>query len=143
MVRMKYAVSLQYQVQSRSDFVFNICAAQTPAQRVIGEEFMVDGGIAVSSYTDAITKGRFNRVSCEGGLLTVRYRGTVEINHFLENTDAVAEREIKFLPAEVLPYILPSRFCPSDKMRHVALAMFGAKADTLRQAAMFVAQRSN
>ena len=125
MVRMEYAVSLQYDVQSRSDFVFNICAAHTASQRVLSEKFTVHGAVSSSSYTDMVTANRFNRVACENGLLTVRYRAVVEINHSVENVVSVHEREIRRLPSDVLPYILPSRFCPSDKMRQLALAMFG------------------
>jgi transglutaminase-like putative cysteine protease len=29
------------------------------------------------------------------------------------------------MPSDVVPYILPSRYCPSDKMRSAAAAMFG------------------
>ncbi len=135
MVRMEYAVSLQYDVQSRSDFVFNICAAHTPSQRVLNENFSVHGAVSASSYTEMITANRFNRVACEGGLLTVRYRATVEINHVVENIHSINEREIRSLPSDVLPYILPSRFCPSDKMRHVALAMFGNLAPNYERVA--------
>ncbi len=135
MVRMEYAVSLQYDVQSRSDFVFNICAARTQSQSVLNEKFSVDGSVSSSTYTDMHTANRYNRVACESGLLTVRYRGIVEINHVVENTLLLQEREIRRLPSEVLPYILPSRFCPSDKMRHVAVAMFGNLAPNYERVA--------
>ena len=128
MVRMDYQVELQYEAQSQSDFVLNICPARTRAQRVLKETLEVKGATRSSTFTDPLTAHRVNRLSTEGGLLTVRYRGLVELNHVIEDPAAIEERAIRSMPSEAVPYILPSRYCPSDKMRGLAMAMFGNMA---------------
>ena len=125
MVRMDYRVELQYDVQSQSEFVFNICPARTRSQRVLHETLDVEGATPSYTFTDPITANRINRLYSEGGPLTIRYRGTVELDHVIDDPAMIGERAIRTMPSDVVAYILPSRFCPSDKMRGLAMAMFG------------------
>ena len=128
MVRMDYQLDLQYNVQSQTDFVLNICPARTRAQRVLNESLVVEGATPSYTFTDPVTANRINRLYSDGGTSTVRYRGTVEIDHVIEDPATIEERALRSMPSEVIPYILPSRYCPSDKMRSVAMAMFGNAA---------------
>lgn len=125
MVRMDYQLDLQYDSRGHSDFVFNICPARTRSQRVLHETLTVEGATPSYTFTDPITANRINRLYTEGGSLMVHYRGTVEIDHVFGDPATIEERAIRTMPSEVIPYILPSRYCPSDKMRGVAHAMFG------------------
>ena len=125
MVRMDYQVELHYEAQNQCDFVLNICPARTRQQRVQNETLVVEGATRSSTFTDPATANRINRLSSDGSLLTIRYRAEVAIEHVIENPATIAEREIRSMPSDVVPYILPSRYCPSDKMRGLALAMFG------------------
>ncbi|MBL0122870.1 MAG: transglutaminase family protein [Betaproteobacteria bacterium] len=125
MVRMEYQVKLQYEAQGPCDFVFNICAARTRSQRVLHETLTVEGATPSYAFTDPMTANRINRMYTDGGPLTVRYRGSVELDHVFGDPATIEERSIRTLPSEVLPYVLPSRYCPSDKMRSLAMAMFG------------------
>lgn len=125
MVRMEYHVDLQYDAQSHSDFVLNICPARTRSQRVLNESLVVEGATPSYTFTDALTANRINRLYSDGGLVTIHYRGTVEIDHSIEDPATIDERPLRSMPSEVIPYILPSRYCPSDKMRGLAMAMFG------------------
>lgn len=125
MIRMDYAVELKYEVYGQSDFVLNICPARTRAQRVLNETLEVEGATPSYTFTDPITANRINRLSTEGGPLTVRYHGMVELDHVIDDPATIEERAIRGMPSEVVPYILPSRYCPSDKMRGLANAMFG------------------
>ena len=128
MIRMDYRVDLRYYVQGPCDFVLNICPARTRSQRVITETLEVDGATPTYAFTDPVAANRINRLYSNGGGVSIRYRGTVELDHFIADPVAIAERPVRTLPSEVVPYILPSRYCPSDKMRRLALAMFGNAA---------------
>ena len=125
MIRMDYRVKLQYDAQGHSDFVLNICPARTRSQRVTNESLAVEGATPSYTYTDPVTANRFNRIYTEGGPVTVRYAGSVELEHVIVDPSTIEERAMQSMPSEVVPYILPSRFCPSDKMRSLAMAMFG------------------
>ncbi len=125
MIRMDYQVELKYEAQGQSDFVLNICPARTRAQRVLTEILEVEGATPSYTFTDPATANRINRLYADGGPLLVRYRGTVELDHVIDDPAGIRERDIRSMPSEVVPYILPSRYCPSDRMRDVATAMFG------------------
>ncbi|MBC8089102.1 MAG: transglutaminase family protein [Phycisphaerae bacterium] len=128
MVRMDYKVDLQYQTQGPCEFVLNVCPARTRAQRVVAETLEVDGATPTYTFTDPIAANRINRLYCNGGPVAIRYRGTVELNHYIGDPATIAESAVRTMPSEVVPYILPSRYCPSDKMGRLALAMFGNAA---------------
>ena len=125
MIRMDYQVALQYEAQGQSDFVLNICPARTRAQRVLNETLEVVGATPSYNFTDPVTANRINRLYTEGGPLTIRYHGTVELDHVIDDPAGIGERAIRSMPSEVVQYILPSRYCPSDRMRDLAMAMFG------------------
>ena len=125
MIRMDYQVNLQYEAQGHSDFVLNICPARTRSQRVLNETFTVEGATPSYTFTDPITANRVNRLYTDGGPVTVRYGGTVELEHVIVDPAAIEECPVRSLPSDVVPYIFPSRFCPSDKMRGIAMAIFG------------------
>lgn len=125
MVRMDYQVKLQYEAQGHSDFVLNICPARTRTQRVLHETLSVEGATPSYTFTDPISANRINRLYTEGGQVTVRYAGSVELDHVIVDPATIEERAIRSIPSDVITYILPSRFCPSDKMRSLATAMFG------------------
>jgi transglutaminase-like putative cysteine protease len=125
---MDYQLKLQYEAQGHSDFVLNICPARTRSQRVLNETLAVEGATPSYTFTDPITANRMNRLYTEGGPVTVRYAGTVELDHVLVDPAMVEECAVRSMPSDVVPYIFPSRFCPSDKMRAMALAMFGNAA---------------
>lgn len=122
---MDYQVELRYEAAGHSDFVLNICPARTRSQSVLNESFVVEGATPSYTFTDPLTANRINRLYTEGGPVKVRYSGTVELDHIIVDPDTIEERAIRSLPSEVLQYILPSRYCQSDKMRDLATAMFG------------------
>ena len=125
MVRMDYQVALQYEAQGQSDLVLNICPARTRSQRIVSETLTVEGATPSYTFTDPVTANRINRMYTEGGLVTVRYAGIVELEHVISDPSTIQECAVRTLPSEVVPFIFPSRFCPSDKMRGIALAIFG------------------
>ena len=128
MIRMDYQVELQYEALGHSDFVLNICPARTRSQRVLNETLVVEGATPTAAFTDPVTANRISRLYADGGQVMVRYATTVEIDHVIVDPATLEERTIRSLPTDVIPYILPSRYCPSDKMRGLATAMFGNMA---------------
>jgi transglutaminase-like putative cysteine protease len=136
MIQMDYQLELQYQAQNKSDFVLNICPARTRSQRVLNESFAVEGATPTYTFTEPSTANRINRLYSEGGLVTIRYRSTVEIDHVHVDPATVDERVMRSMPSEVLQYVLPSRYCQSDKMRDIALAMFGNVAPGYQRAVL-------
>lgn len=126
MIRLQFIVTLKYEIVDQpSDFVFNVHAAQTRLQQVVSENVSFSQALVPALYTDPASATRYMRVRAEPGPLTVRYEATVDINHLFEAPDRLMEVPIARLPLEVIPYIYPSRYCQSDRLRRFAAREFG------------------
>ena len=126
MIRLKYTVELRYDIaDNAADFVFNIHAAQTPWQSVFAEALLVSQPAPAVVYTDPTLGSRYMRLKAEPGPLTVRYDATVDIVHHFEAPARIEEVPIARLPPQVLPFIYPSRYCQSDRLRRYAAREFG------------------
>lgn len=126
MVRLKFSISLSYQVRdSASDFVFNIHAARTRCQSVVSEALAISQSVTPEYYTDPACGTRFMRLQATTGPLVVRYDATVDIAHHESHPDMLAEMPIAQLPMDALKFIYPSRYCQSDRLRKFATTEFG------------------
>jgi transglutaminase-like putative cysteine protease len=125
--RLAYEVELSYLVQAAGcDFIFNVQAARTAQQLVLSEELSLTPGIATQEYIDPHTQGRFLRLRADAGELSLRYAATVDISHHFEDPARITETWIPALPGKVLPYLYPSRYCPSDTLNAFAMGQFGS-----------------
>lgn len=127
MVRLKLFIELQYEIIDYiSDFIFNIHAAQTQCQSLVMESLQVSQPVDVTLFADPAHGNRYARLRALPGHLKVRYDAVVDINHHIASPDSVREVPIAELPAEVLAYLYPSRYCQSDRLRQLANDEFGA-----------------
>ncbi len=154
MIRLTFSIGLQYEVAGyASDFIFNIHAAKTRCQSVVTEALTISQPVAPVIYTDPTYGTRYLRIKAEPGPLAVRYDATVDITHHSAAPAGLAEVPIAQLPREVLPYIYPSRYCQSDRLRRFATREFGhlpqgywraqAILDWVRQRTQFLSGSSN
>ena len=126
MVRMKFSIELNYEVMdAQCDFIFNLHAARTRSQRIVEETLWLSQPLVSDHLTDDALGNRFMRLRAARGPLTVRYAATVDLDHFLAPPDALGEAPIAGLPMHVLPFIYPSRYCQSDRLRKLAAREFG------------------
>ncbi len=154
MIRLKFSIELNYGIADyASDFIFNIHAAQTQCQTVVTEELYLSQPLVPVIYTDPTYGSRYMRLKAEPGQLQVRYAATVDITHHVEPPGRLMEVPISQLPAAVLPYIYPSRYCQSDRLHKFATREFGhlrqgywrvlAIHDWVRQRTRFLSGSSN
>ncbi len=126
MIRLKLSISLWYEIANQaSDFIFNIHAAQTSHQTVVTESLDINPPLMVVVYPDPTCGTRFMRLKAEPGALAIRYAATVDINHFVESPECIGETPVEQLLPSVLPFIYPSRYCQSDRLRRFATREFG------------------
>jgi transglutaminase-like putative cysteine protease len=126
MVRMKFSIQLAYQVfDPAADFILNVHAAQTSCQTVVSENLGINQAIEPEIYTEPMTGTRYMRLQAVNGPLTVRYDATVDIEHGVGSPDALQEMPIAQVPTSALPFIYPSRYCQSDRLRKFAFTEFG------------------
>lgn len=153
MVRLKFSIELTYRIANAPcDFIFMIHAADTPRQRIISESLSTTPSLQTDVHTDPATRTRLLRLRAPGGPLTVNYHATVDLDHALDAPGLPQEVSVRELPASVLPYLYPSRYCQSDRLQRLALKQFGhlapgysrAKAicDWVRQRVTFTSNSS-
>ncbi|MGA0571946.1 transglutaminase-like domain-containing protein [Variovorax sp. VNK109] len=134
-------VRLAYDVCGPAHFCFNLEAAQVPGQRIISEQLVVDPDVELRRFTDLVTGTRFLRIDAPKGELNIRYRAQVErlaspLRPGLRPTlrsrrsgraiiENLPEVPVSAVPDEVLPYIMPTRYCQSDVMGRAARQLFG------------------
>lgn len=126
MVRLRFAVELDYQVQAPgADFIFNLQAARTRHQHVVDERLEVSQAVPLHAHADAVECTRTLRLKAAPGPLRVRSQATVDIAHHRVPPASLGEVSISALPPAVLPYLYPSRYCESDKLHRFAVQQFG------------------
>lgn len=126
MVRLKLSIELNYDVAAPgSDFIFNIHAAQTRCQTVVAERLQLSQQLQPQISTDPATGTRYMRMQAWPGPLKVSYTATVDIQHHIAHPSQIAEVPVAKLPASVLSYIYPSRYCQSDRLLKLANREFG------------------
>lgn len=154
MVRLTLAIELNYQVAAPGcDFIFNIHAAHTARQRVLGEQLNVSQPVPLTVDTDPVTRNRYLRLSAQPGPLHVAYTATVDLLHHSALPASIPEVPVARLPTAVLDYIYPSRYCPSDLLMRLARREFGQRwqghgrvqaiCDWVRQRIAFTPNSSN
>jgi transglutaminase-like putative cysteine protease len=125
-IRLSLKAELHYEVLSPTcDFIFNVQATRTAHQRVVREDLRVTPDLPVSRYTDPATQARYVRLSAPEGPLTLVSEIVVDLAHHRAAPGGIAENRISELPAEILPYLYPSRYCESDRLHRFAFAQFG------------------
>lgn len=121
MVRLKFDIELNYEVIGiNTDFIFNIHAALTAHQTIVSEQLNLSREMTPLIYTDTYSGTRYIRLHVSPGPLSVRYSATVDIAHYAVLPDGLNEVPIAQLPSKVLPYLYPSRYCPSDRLCKLA-----------------------
>jgi transglutaminase-like putative cysteine protease len=93
--------------------------------RVIRERFAAPGGRPTSTYRD-VFGNQCRRLLLSVGHATFGYDATVSNDAGFDVVDADAvENAPHRLPDDVLGFLLPSRFCPSDELAAAAFGLFG------------------
>lgn len=125
MIRFDLSITLDYTIVAPTDFVFVIQPTTTPYQRVTWEQLATEPGVEVDEETHGSPGNRHLRVHAEPGPFRLTYDAIVDLVHHFALPADIREVPIAELPASVLQYIYPSRYCQSDRLLDVARLEFG------------------
>jgi transglutaminase-like putative cysteine protease len=128
MIRFDLSITLDYTVLSSTDFVFVMQPTTTPYQRVTWEQIETQPEIPLQEEIEGTPANRHLRMHAEPGPLRLRYDAIVDLVHHFALPSDIREVPIAELPASVLQYIYPSRYCQSDRLLNVARNEFGTMA---------------
>jgi transglutaminase-like putative cysteine protease len=132
--------TLGYQVLTpTAHFTFNVLVNTDASQRLVAEELAFTPESAPEKV--ATSKGnRVVRVEAATGPFELRYRATVEVIRAPLPAEVKADNPGR-LPLSVLTYLLPSRYCESDRFSPAAWELFGrieSRAEQVREICRWV-----
>lgn len=124
-MKLQINVQLDYWFERPCDVLLQVEAAAAPGQVI------ADSQIKVTPYD------HFARVPAQDhvgeriwlrtqGQMLVDYRATVTIDRTRDDCADCPAVPLHLLPGEAVPYLLPSRYCPSNQFTDFAEAKFGA-----------------
>ncbi len=135
-MRIEIDVVLDYQLPEPHDVLLQIEAAMMADQRIIGDRLTVTSPEPLRAVPGEESIGQ--RTWAAGvGQFRAAYSAIVEIDRGALELDTFAADDPRNLPALVVPYLLPSRYCESDKFeafvhREFAALTGGAKILAMR-----------
>ena len=135
-MRIEIDVILDYDLPEPHDVLLQLEVAQMTDQRLVHDALTVgspealravEGNEAIGQRTWAAGVGRFN----------AHYAALVDVDRSVLDIASLSATEPRDLPALVIPYLLPSRYCESDKFESFAHRAFskhcgGAKVLAMR-----------
>jgi transglutaminase-like putative cysteine protease len=131
MIRFDLSITLDYNVIAQSDYVFVIQPTSTPYQRVTWEQLVTRPQLAIEEEVHGNAgspPNRHLRLVVPPGQFQLRYDAIVDLVHHFALPSDLREVPIAELPAAVLQYIYPSRYCQSDQLLETARREFGTMA---------------
>lgn len=135
MVRLQFSIQLDYEIGDQPcDLILNLHAARTRNQSVVVENLQINPALPADYLVDGTLGNRYTRLHAFPGALSVRYEATVDIDHYFASPEGLGELPIVRLPMHVLPFIYPSRYCQSDRLRKLATREFGHLCQGYRRA---------
>lgn len=116
-----------YDLEPGTHLLALVQAAHTPDQLVVSERLDLATPTSLTEETDGEAM-RWLR-GCHGGRFELTYSARIDNGARLLLPKSGAQLVRSDLPLAVLPYLLPSRFCPSDLFNRFAGREFGHHVD--------------
>lgn len=127
---LKIDVSLDYALDAQTDCLVQINAAALPDQKVLSEHLDAHG--ATTRVNPAEDNIGLRLWFHEAEALTLDYTAEVAVDRAGRDIAALAADSPADLPRDVVKYLLPSRYCPSDKfMSYLSTAFPGLSGGAL------------
>jgi transglutaminase-like putative cysteine protease len=125
-VTVRVGCSLAYEVTGTATLLLNVKPRPDRHHCVLSEALTLGDNLPAEEFTD--THGNpFHRVTLAPGANYFRHDAIVAVSSQADNYDlgAATPNDPGDLPAELLRYTLPSRYCDSDKLINFAWEKFG------------------
>ena len=124
-VRFSIGCEIGYEVAETATLIFNIEAMRGGRQRVLNEQLTITPKIPADEKTSEESGNRYLRLTAPKGLVQLRYAAEIELDPLHQAPARLDEVPIATLPLDTLPFLNPSRYCPSDQLARFASRQFG------------------
>jgi transglutaminase-like putative cysteine protease len=116
---------LGYEVEAPSLFILNVEVASIPAHSILAERLIVEPEVERRVHVGSETNNRYAAFTAPAGPLRVIYEASVDLLVERADSTGIAESPLGGIPLAIFHYLLPSRFCPSDRLAAFAGRQFG------------------
>jgi len=116
---------LTYLVETPTTILLQVAAMKTSWQFIKDELLTVNPSTPVDYLQTGPLGNRACRLSLQPGSTTIHYSATATLAPKQPVNSSLNELDYTKLPADVLPYLNPSRYCESDKLGKFAADTFG------------------
>ena len=134
-MQLEINVALDYWFAAGCDVLLQVEAAAIPGQTVALTELVVTPSDHLVRVPAQDHIGTRIWLHAEGQML-IDYRATVLIERTVSQLDNLPGIAPRFLPGEAVPYLMPSRYCPSNRFIDFVGARFGALEGGAKAAAI-------
>lgn len=125
-MRFRLTADLQYNLTGDATFFFAFKCVETGGQHLIHEELKISQEVSTEEFTVGVGMNRFTKLEISAnGPLDVSYSAEVETSFSLVNVDSLESDGSQSLVPDAVPYLFPSRYCQSDRLRQQAMDLFG------------------
>ena len=125
--KVSITANLDYQLDRPADVLLAIEAIPMADQQLIGDLLTVQGSSPLETIAGMDGLGRRTWLHADGHI-GIRYAATVAI---ARDATAIAGLDVvphAALPAAYIQYLMPSRYCPSDRFENFAATRFAASS---------------
>lgn len=123
-MRLKIDAFLDYHFPRRADVLLALQVAQMPDQRLVEDKLTVSTATPLTAIAGQQGIGRRTWTAGEGSFVA-RYEAVVDVARDVRDLSQLSAIALPSLPARVVHYLWPSRYCQSDKMKPFACEQFG------------------
>lgn len=123
-MRVQVQSRLAYNFAEPTETIAVVLAAHAPGQTVESEHLTFSEGLRLAESVDPVSGGRLLRGRLDG-YIWIEYSAIVRLAPRLDLPPGLQVAPWSQLPVEVLPYLLPSRYCPVDQFLRFAQRQFG------------------
>lgn len=121
--RLSIAVDLDYGLPEPADVLLQIAAAALPDQWIESEALDVWSDLPLAAVPGEEGIGQ-RCWSHAVGRFTARYAATLVVDRLVHPLHRLPPTPVRHLPGPVVGYLMPSRYCPSDKLEGFVRAEF-------------------
>lgn len=124
-MKLSLGCELSYEVAEETVFIFNLEAAALGAHTGLAGRIQCTPDLKRRSYTVPGLLTRYIGVLAPPGAFSIRYDAELELTVLRADPTTIHETPVRDVPLDILPYLLPSRFVPSDRLAAFARREFG------------------
>lgn len=126
-MKLKAACTLTVTAASDCPLIAMLRPRSGQTQWIISDRYDLAPWVPVTEFVDSYGN-LCQRLIVPQGRMRIAVEVTIEVEEYLAVAPDAPQTPITELPADVLHYLLQSRYCPSDMMQNQALAVVGQTA---------------